>query len=358
MIKMKISNLGFQISGLFLFFLFLLLIAVPFGVSAATLYLDPAKVTLGPDNTLEVKVKIGVGSGECINAVQVGIDFPADILELKDFNSGESLISLWVPKAPDKDSLKIANGSGKIIFSGGTPGGYCGKIPGDPGDSNILGSLIFTPKKPIISHQAILGFSSETQLFLNDGQGTLAALNTQGAVLAIDEKIKQKSDDWKVKLDADKTPPEPFVVEISNSPRIANGKYFAVFFTTDKETGIDRYEILEASAQSLAETEYGSFEKFLRRIFKVKSALSPAWEKTGSPYVLKDQTLASVLKIKAVDRAGNERVVEFNETEKVLAPARFPSLQELAVAAIVLLFLALAAVLALAFWKRRKRKVI
>jgi hypothetical protein len=295
-------------------FLFALSIGfLPLITQAATLYLDPVTAKIGPNQTIEVKVKIGVNVNECVNAVQVGLDFPSDMLEVKDFNSGESLFSLWVEK-PDQGSLAQANKDGKIIFSGGTPGGYCGKIPGDPGDTNILGSVIFSVKKPVVFHKAKLDFTSDTQAFLNDGLGTAVVLSTQGAVLDIDEKIKEKSDTWAEEIAADNIPPEPFTIEISQDQNIASGKYFLVFLAVDKQTGVDHYEVLESSTDQSDNMDYktNAFLAFIKKIFKFKKDIPAVWEKAASPYILKDQLLKSEIKVKAVDKAGNERVVEYD----------------------------------------------
>jgi hypothetical protein len=296
---------------LFLFVGVLFFLATP--VKAATLYLDPPEQTIGPDQTVKIKVKIGVGSDECINVAQIGITFPSDILEFTDFDSGDSFLSMWVDK-PDQSSVGKINSEGKIIFSGGIPGGYCGVIPGDTGESNVLGSLIFKPKKPIIFHKARLDFSPETQALLNDGNGTMATISTQGTDLVIDENAKAAADVWAEQIAADKIPPEPFVIEINNSPRIAEGKYFIVFSTVDKQTGVDHYEILEAKADDLQPKNKNLFENFIEKFIKAKAPLAPAWIKVSSPYILKDQSLKSVIRVKAVDRAGNERVVEFNNS--------------------------------------------
>ncbi len=312
---MLISNFKFQIfAGFWTIIIFIgLTLFLPPSAQAATFYLDPPQQTIGPNDVIEVKIKVGVGANECINTAQVGITFPNDILELKDFNSGDSFLSLWAPGGkPDQSALPGINKAGKIIIAGGIPGGYCGVIPGDPGDSNIVGSLIFTPKKPIIFHKANIDFNSDTKAYLNDGNGTEVSINTQGAVLEIDENIATKSDVWAGEIADDKTPPEPFVIEIDNSPRIANGQYFVVFSTVDKQTGVDHYEVLETKTQNLQPEKESPFMQFIKKVFHLSEPLPPVWVKSDSPYVLKDQSLNSVIEVKAVDRAGNERIVEFN----------------------------------------------
>jgi hypothetical protein len=302
------------ISVLFIGLMFL--ISSP--AQAATFYLYPPQMTIGPDDVVEVQVKVGVGDGECINTAQVGITFPNDILQFVDFNSGQSFLTLWVQK-PDKDSLAKINSEGKIIFSGGLPGGYCGIIPGDPGDSNILGSFIFTPKKPIARHQAKIDFNLETEAYLNDGSGTPVPINTQGAVLQIDEKIATKTNFWASEIADDKIPPEAFTIEIDNTPRVASGKYFVVFSTVDKQTGIDHYEVWEAKPQDLLGKKENVLARFVGHLFQSPEALPPAWLKVNSPYILKDQSLKSTIKVKAVDRAGNERVVEYDNAAALQA---------------------------------------
>lgn len=283
---------------------------IPFSAKAATLYLDPVTVEAGPEDIFEVQVKVGLGEGECINAANIGLVFPAEVVAVKDFNSGESIFSLWVEK-PSASDMSAINQAGKIFFSGGLPGGYCGQIPGDPGESNILGSVIFTPVKPVIFHKAGVNFDVETAVYLNDGQGTAASINTQGLKVDINESQKAKKDDWGMKIVEDKTPPEPFIIEISSDQKVAEGRSFIVFSTTDKQTGVDHYEVLEAKPKDvLASLNQGGWLEKMKKSLGAKSAPA-AYEKTDSPYILKDQSHKSVIKVKAVDRAGNERVVEY-----------------------------------------------
>jgi len=330
-------------------------------VKAATLYLDPPQAVIGPNDVIEVKVKIGVGSNECVNTVQVGLTFPSDTLELKDFNSGDSLLSLWAPDGkPDQAAMPDINKAGKIIFAGGIPGGYCGVIPGDAGESNVLGSLIFTAKKPIAIHQAKIDFSPETKAYLNDGSGSEATINTQGAVLTIDENAQTATDTWAAEIAADKISPEPFTIEIDNSPHIADGRYFVVFSTVDKQTGVDHYEVLEAKTDDLQAKTESAWEKFFRQIFNIKEPLPPAWVKATSPYILKDQSLKSVIKVKAVDRAGNERIVQYDNAALQALKNPQPAINwQLIIypGACVLLIIIAAALIVVMLRKKGRRKI-
>jgi len=329
------------------------LFLLPLSTQAATLYLDPVSVKSGPDDVFEVKVKIGTGLGECVNAGNISLTFPPEVLEAKDFNSGESIFSLWVNK-PGRDDMDKINADGRIVFSGGLPGGYCGKISGDPGDSNILGSVIFSPKKPISFSKGGIDFDIDTEVYLNDGQGTKASLETQGANVEIDKKAVGQRDDWKQKIVEDIFPPEPFLIQISRDSKVADGRYFIVFSTTDKQTGVDHYEVLEAKPSQVAGYSDKGLFGFLKKMFGVKSP-TVDFKIVDSPYVLQDQALKSVIKVKAVDLAGNERLVEYqNEAlDDVIKRQNRPPVWPLAAGAAIL-FSIVALAWSLAARMRRK----
>ena len=84
----------------------------------------------------------------------------------------------------------------------------------------------------------------------------------------------------------DKELPEDFNPTIERVPNIFDGKYFIVFATQDKKSGINNYMIREGT--------WGWFST------------------VESPYLLKNQTLDRKIFIKAVDKAGNERIVVLN----------------------------------------------
>jgi len=318
----------------------LALLLFPAGLNAATLYLDPVSKTVGPNDSVELKIKIGgMGTEECINVANVSLNFSKDVLEVKDFNSGESIFSLWVEK-PEKDDLDDINEEGKIVFAGGVPGGYCGNIPSESGESDILGSVIFVVKKPVIFHQADVSFSSETELFLNDGYGTSVSANTQGAHFEIDEDKVKIEDSWGEKLIEDIFPPEAFIIEINKKDNVWDGQYFIIFFTDDKQTGIDYYEILEATPDELlkAARKRNLIIEWLKKILNIEKKF-PTWERVKSPHLLKDQSLDSVIIVKAVDNAGNERVVEYEND--ALERLRYPTENYIMIAAFIILIILL-----------------
>jgi len=277
---MKNYNLKFKIiiSSIFIF-LFLPLVA-----KGAILYFEPSKGEYHLGDTFIVDLRVDTEE-ECINTVKVIVAFPKEILEAKDFSTGNSILSLWL------ESPKIDQKEGLISFVGGIPGGFCGPLPGEPEKPNLFGRIIFKVKE-ITGGQfsGKLNFLEGSQVLLNDGFGTPAKLTLKEAVFTIlPEKLEVPKGEWQEELAKDDIPPEPFEIKISQDPNIFGGKYFIVFSTTDKQTGIDHYEVKEGKKN---------------------------WKRTESPYLLEDQSLKSIIKVKAVDKAGNERIVEYLPPQK------------------------------------------
>ena len=87
----------------------------------------------------------------------------------------------------------------------------------------------------------------------------------------------------------DKESPESFVPEIAIDTFLFDKKWFLVFTTQDKGSGIDYYEVKETR-------------------WSIINIISK-WNYAESPYILKDQQLKSCIFVKAFDKAGNEKVV-------------------------------------------------
>jgi len=205
-------------------------------------------------------------------------------LEAVDFSKGNSILTIWL-KEPifDQDS-------GTISFAGGIPGGYCGTLSGDPGESNLLGRIIFKVKGDGQSKQAKVDFLVSSQVLLNDGLGTEAEMDPKGAVFSILPGIPETPKrEWGEVVEKDKVPPEAFGIEVRQDPSVFEGKYFLIFSTTDKQTGVDYYEVQEGDRE---------------------------WKRTESPYLLEDQSLTSIIRVRAVDEARNTIIAEHPALKK------------------------------------------
>lgn len=255
----------------------------PAATFAAKLYLEPSEGKYHQGDLFIEEIRLNT-QGEYINTVKIDLSFPKEILEVKDLSKGNSILTLWI-KEPS-----FSNQEGKISFIGGVPAGY-------QGWDGLLAKIIFKISgTDLISTSEIarLKFLDTSQILLNDGLGTAADLETEQGILTILPKELEISEDaWQVELGKDTIPPEQFEAEIHQNPSIFEGKYFLIFSTTDKQTGIDYYEVKEGEND---------------------------WKKEKSPYLLEDQTLRSIIKVKAIDKAGNERIVWIKPLEEAKKP--------------------------------------
>lgn len=242
-------------------------------VFAAKMYFDVFKNSTDSSissNNYLLKVEIDT-QGETINAVDGKVILPKDIIEIKEIHDGNSNINFWLQSPKEKNK-------GEIEFSGITPGGISGK-------NLLLFSVVFHQNN---INQGDIVFDS-IKVLKNDGLGT--EIKTSVAVLGLPINTTKTVSDIKDGLLKDIIPPEVFEPNILNNADSFDNKNLIVFATQDKDSGIDHYEIKE-----------GFFDKF--KIIE-------------SPYLLEKQNLHSKIYIKAVDNAGNERVIEFYPVGKI-----------------------------------------
>jgi hypothetical protein len=219
---------------------------------------------------------------EEINAVEVYVDF-SDNLVFRDYLDGKSIITHWIEKPHLLDVRRP-----KIGFSGIIAGGVSGR------NLNLI-ELIFEAKESGI---AKIEIDENSKVLLNDGLGTktkLIALSQSFNILDIKNLSRSEFALLREKIKIkDNFPPEPFKIYIDKNKEIFNGKYYITFETKDKQSGIAYYEISE---------------KPINFIFLAKPDIKNlSFKKVESPYVLEDQSLRSYVVVKAVDKAGNERV--------------------------------------------------
>jgi len=324
-----------------------LLFLVAFPVKSATLFLLPQSSDIFKGESFITELMIDTEE-ENINAADIKIIFPSNLIKVNDFEKGGSIFTLWA-KEPEIQE-------GEISFSAGVPGGFSGK--------GLIGRINFSAKE---IGEFEINFKEDSKVLLNDGIGTptelgfaegnykiveksgdLAIITSKshpdpnkwysqknlnlwwdlakgaeysyllsfnpsdspdeipdkpegelewmGAIeyKGLDEGIyyfslKQKlfGKDWSGKVTframIDTTKPEEFKPEIAE----IEGKKYLVFSTIDKTSGVDYYEVLET-----------------------RNKKQETWKIAKSPYILSDQGLESKISVKAVDKAGNERISE------------------------------------------------
>lgn len=275
----------------------------------ATLYIDPARPTLyrGDSVTMAVRLMPDQNSGECINTIDATISYTANIIPV-DVSVGKSIVPVWI-QTPQIDTEKK-----QITLAGGIPNGYCGRIEGDPRLTNIVAEIIFrSPGLQIGGSNDTLAevkFEDSTQVLLNDGFGTVAPLAKISSEITL-EKTPGGAliDDWREVVQADEVPPESFSIELVKDEESIDfsGKYYIVFNTTDKQSGLSHYEVTEEPLKNLGNFSWGG--------------TGVPWIKATSPYVLSDQSLNSIVYVKAIDKSGNEYVAKLvpDETKRTIS---------------------------------------
>lgn len=136
----------------------------PLTAWAAKLFLAPTvgSYYLGDSFVAEIRIDT---EGEAINALKANLIFP-DILEVVGLEKENSILNLWVGEP------FYLNERGLISFIGGLP------HPGYQGKDGLIGSVTFRVKG---EGKAKVIFQDDSQVLLNDGQGTEATLETKGA---------------------------------------------------------------------------------------------------------------------------------------------------------------------------------
>ena len=268
--------------------------------AATTIYLEREEKDIYEGDVFVVDLKIS-SPDKSINAIDGAIIYDNQKLEIKEVSSGGSLFVLW-PRSP-----VFSNEKGNLSFVGGTPEGF-------QGENGKVFKIAFFAKT---AGETKIDFRDGFSVFLHDGKGTqinpwLKPLSLN--ILTRPPEIRAK-DEWQVLIESDKNPPEPFEITLGKDPSIFNNQYFISFFATDKESGVKYYEIKEGDKDFI---------------------------KGESPYLLKDQSLKSIIKVKAVDMAGNERI---EELLPIPAPAPTPFYKNIVFWVIILfiLFLLIAA---------------
>ena len=234
-------------------------------VSAATLSAQSNKERYAIGDVFAVDLNLD-SQGEYVNALEIRILYDNKILELTGFGKGNSIVPFWITEPSPADR------SGSLILAGGIPNGFEGKV-------GLLGTLIFRAVAP---GEAEIKISPDSKILLNDGQGSPAKFLGIGRKIIINEKSANgQQNEWQADLNLDKISPESFRIYLNRSERLFGGQYFIAFSTNDKQTGVAYYEVKEGEGD---------------------------WQKSNSPYLLKNQNRNEKIAVRAVDQAGNERV--------------------------------------------------
>lgn len=201
--------------------------------------------------------------GQIINVVAASIVFP-DHLEVRSIRTGESALGLWVEE-PRVEHNKIT---------------FVGAIPNGLSHSNVpLVAVVFSARDMASRSAVILG---DVRAFLHAEDGGSVAVKLPEAI-----PLNFSTSTTSV-LEQDGVLPEDFFVMIVRNQDIFDGRLVAIFSAVDKQSGIDYFEMQE---------------------HRLRTPSTDGWVRARSPQLLSDQTRLSYVSVKAVDRAGNVRIV-------------------------------------------------
>ncbi len=141
---------------------FLILVALPLGASANTLFISPSSDTYRVGQTFSVRIMVG-SSAQAVNAVSAVLSFPNDKLQVTSISKIGSILNLWV------EEPSFSNTAGTVSLEGVVP---------NPGFTGSNGPVVTINFRAIETGTATLRFSSGS-LLANDGYGT-NILRTRG----------------------------------------------------------------------------------------------------------------------------------------------------------------------------------
>lgn len=273
----------------FFLLLFIFYFLYSFPVSAASLYLEPSAGQYGAGQIFNQDIRVD-NQGQSLNAFEIYLKYPADLINVINVSLANSILG------PILESPKIDQVKGLIYFSGIIPGGYNGRITGDPGNSNLLANLTFqikTDDNLKYPQYAEIKLSKDSLVLLNDGLGTKTNLTTNDARIEIVKKTFNQEDLLLNNNQEDKSLPQILTAEIIRHPSIFNNQYFLIFSAEDKESGVKKFQIAE----------------------RLNNKDNLNWLEVSSPYLIKDQSLKSNIYLKVIDGAGNETIKIINAEE-------------------------------------------
>lgn len=127
-------------------------------------------IRLGDSAALQVQVD---STGQHINAAEIHVRYNPQAVAVTRISREQSLFTLW-PELPQWDE-----GNGDITMTGGRPGGIV----------SVNGAVATIYVKALRTGSAQLEVSSDSSLFLNDGQGTRVPVSTSKIELHVSDLL-------------------------------------------------------------------------------------------------------------------------------------------------------------------------
>ena len=230
-------------------------------------------VSLNVGDTVLVPVSVDT-EGKTVNAIDGSVAISGfGAVDVRDISLAGSRVPMWV-RTP---SLSPAGDS--VSFVAAFPGGISG-------DSVQMFTLALHAGK----QSTVELVPKDLKGYLNDGLGTEVPSTGPSPRITVGPASASPVDELRKSVSSDNIPPLAFPVEVLQTRELYGGRKYLSYRTADEQTGIDRYEVSEGDGP---------------------------WIRTGGEYVLSKQSGYQKVKIRAVDRAGNVRVVEFSVGSRI-----------------------------------------
>lgn len=214
-------------------------------------------------------LRLTTNGNERENAWSGQIKFDPRQMKLQTLSDARSLMSLWLER-PHETSV------GQIDFSGITPGGFAG--------SGEVFRLIFNlplAGSVVSARDSLRVASFDAWLGNGLGQKAKTIILSQISLITADSDLTD--------LSLDQTAPE-LIWQITSDNLIS-------LFASDKQSGINYLALATTSKYFV-----------LGDLYKINQETS--WQKITSPEILTSATLRHVVLLKAVDNAGNVKLVK------------------------------------------------
>lgn len=201
--------------------------------------------------------------GQQVNALEGTVVLDGAAAKIIDVYTGGSILSFWLNDR--------AHTSRQVPFTGIIPGGYLG-----------TGFVLSLAVEGVEDGDVTVSFE-DLRVLLHDGQGTETGVRGEKVSVTTVEQLSGNPIVY-----TDVTPPEWFEPIVIKSQEVFDNQSALIFAAQDKGFGISHYEVQESRDGALHPEE---------------------WDQATSPYLLNDQQRRSTIYVKAVDRAGNIRIV-------------------------------------------------
>lgn len=303
-------------------------------VSAATISMTVAQQSVSKGDTFIVEWYLDT-QGKAVNVVDATLYYSPETLEVEDIVTGSSALSLWI------EQPRVVE-DGTIKFTGGIPAGVTGtRIP-----------IVRTLFRAANTGSASIALGKDAQVVLSDGVATIESVTMEpivfpvlaGKARVIDSPTHPNQEKWYTgtTLELRITEKNPVVYSLSTNPDITpagepqvitdmiryenlqDGIYYFKVAVPVQETfqELETYRILiDTTAPSISaeiDTNSELFDQKASLSFyaidktagiahtKVKTGWFGLYREATSPYRLHKPLFGNVVKIKTIDKAGND----------------------------------------------------